>query len=181
MAFSIPLDKCSKDTFSEQATIIFGGTFDPIHLGHISVIRSCLSLCPRLLIAATAQNPWKQTQPTALDVRKEMINAVLVAEKIKICSSLFEEGVHVSEVAYTYAEEIVTALRAENDKAELYWVVGEDAKDDVSNWRNWISLSVTTLIAPIVINVHATEIRENPSRIHPALLPIAKKHQLYGL
>lgn len=181
MAFSVPLDKCSKDSFSNQATIIFGGTFDPIHLGHVSVIRSCLSLCPRLLLAATAQNPWKQTSATALNIRKEMIHAVLAAEKIPVYSTLSEKGVHVSDLAYVYAEEIVTSLRTANARAELYWVVGEDAKDEVSKWRNWNSLSVTTLIAPIVINVHATNIRENPSLLHPALLPIAKKHHLYGL
>ena len=87
-------------TTSEVA--VFGGTFDPFTFGHLDVVKQLLEQfrvrC--VVIAPSSQNPWKEEQATPLEIRREMILAVLDAERITQIESPSETGVMFSYFAY---------------------------------------------------------------------------------
>lgn len=174
-------DTVSKAQISADDFIVFGGTFDPIHEGHLSIIRSSLELFSTVIVAATTENPWKADKPAPVALRKSMIELVLDAESLPRTREFGGQGVSIYPFDYQYSEEVVHELRTHSDRGTLYWAVGEDTAADVARWRNWTSLNVPVIVCPIIIELHATAIRTGNSAIHPALKDFVTAHKLYGL
>ena len=175
----IPVSQLASIAISESDYIVFGGTFDPFHEGHLTAIRAVLPFFKKIIIAPTEQNPWKDDLPLSIRLRAEMARIVLGSEKLPLVNSLDKEGIFVSEEKYCYSEEMVKNLRALMP-GRLFWLIGEDSKDSVQYWRNWAELDVATIVAPVVINVHAEFIRTGKINLHPALVEFAKQNGLYG-
>ena len=55
---------------------VYPGTFDPIHNGHIDVIRRCVQLFDEVIVAV-AYNPHKESALFSADERVEMIREVI--------------------------------------------------------------------------------------------------------
>lgn len=176
----IPIANLAAEPPPASAYVVFGGTFDPIHLGHVDVIRSLARCFSTTIVAPTAKNPWKhdEPEPTPLELRLEMIELVLAAEGITLSPTPLDKGVHVLRQGYVYAEEVVKELR-EKRSGRLYWAVAEDLADSVHEWRNWNQLDVPVAVLPIQHNIHATKIREGLEAIHPALQSFIVTKQLY--
>lgn len=175
----IPVSQLKSLVIDQSDYIVFGGTFDPFHEGHVTAIRAVMPFFRRLIIAPTEQNPWKNEQPTSIELRAEMAKIVIREENFLLAQSFDKEGVFVSEEKYCYSEELVKRLR-NNCRGEIYWLIGEDSKDSVHYWRNWLQLNVTTIVAPVIIDVHAEYIRTGRVSMHPAINSFAKEHKLYG-
>ena len=58
---------------------IFGGSFDPIHLGHTRIIKEAIIslLLDKMLIVPTKHNPWKEDSVANNQQRIEMIQIAL--------------------------------------------------------------------------------------------------------
>ncbi|HTX79697.1 MAG TPA: nicotinate-nucleotide adenylyltransferase [Longilinea sp.] len=112
---------------------IFGGTFDPPHLGHlILAMEACgqLSL-DRLLWVLTPAPPHKQTQPvTSIETRIQLVLAAIENDS-EFQLSLVEIG----RPAPQYAIDTVRQLRVQNPGAELYYLMGGDSLRDLPDWH----------------------------------------------
>jgi nicotinate-nucleotide adenylyltransferase len=167
-------------TLDRMDYAVFGGTFDPIHEGHVNALLRLCRVFPLTIVAPTKANPWKkdQAEPASLPLRLQMINLVLQAESIRTTTDITETGVFVSGLDYVYAEELVGHLRSKRT-GKLYWVVGEDIADSVGHWKHWEKLDITAVIVPIVINTHSTLVRSGAAPAHPALAQFIREHHLY--
>lgn len=58
------------------------GSFDPIHIGHISIISRVINLgiVDKIFIVTTPRNPWKNTPGTSFLQRNQMINLIIQNE-----------------------------------------------------------------------------------------------------
>lgn len=157
---------------------VFGGTFDPVHAGHISAARFLLTRFARVVLAPTAQNPWKKPPEASFQQRIEMLQLVLSAEELPWSSDPAKARVWIADHPYIYAADFVTYCRAQLP-GNLHWAVGEDSSSDVSRWRNWPELGVPLVTVPVRINVHASEIRSGSKLLHPALKDYVSSHGLY--
>jgi len=45
--------------------ILFGGSFDPPHLGHLKIIENCCGECDKLILMPSAHSPLKKNPPIA--------------------------------------------------------------------------------------------------------------------
>ena len=45
--------------------ILFGGSFDPPHLGHLKIIEKCCGECDKLILMPSAHSPLKKNPPIA--------------------------------------------------------------------------------------------------------------------
>lgn len=114
---------------------VLGGTFDPVHLGHLILAeeaRAGLGL-DRLLLMPAAQ-PWRKAERDVTSARHRLAMLQLaVADNPDFDVSTIE----IDRGGPTYTAETLAALRSElGESAELIFIVGEDALLDMPHWRD---------------------------------------------
>ena len=112
---------------------VFGGTFDPPHLGHLilaSEARAQLALA-RLLWVLTSVPPHKLGQPiTPVEERLEMLERALADEPAFVVSR-----VDITRPGPHYTADTLSLLHKENPEATLVFLLGEDSLRDLVTWH----------------------------------------------
>ncbi|HZI44833.1 MAG TPA: nicotinate (nicotinamide) nucleotide adenylyltransferase, partial [Ilumatobacter sp.] len=113
---------------------VFGGTFDPPHVGHLVTavnVRHALSLDRVFLMVANV--PWQkvgQRDITPADDRLAMV-AAAVHEVDHL-----EAGDHEIRVGgHSYTADTLASLAEEHPGAHLYTIVGDDAAAGIHTWE----------------------------------------------
>jgi nicotinate-nucleotide adenylyltransferase len=114
---------------------ILGGTFDPIHLGHLeaaSAATRALSL-DRLLLLPSRTPPHRSTEPRASVFHRFAMAALAAAERDMSVSDL-----EVRRDGPSYTALTLEALHREGfAPAELFFITGSDAFADVATWYDY--------------------------------------------
>src|SRR5215470_2349533 len=120
---------------------IFGGTFDPIHLGHLALARAAREICDlsRIYFVPASVPPHK-TQPTASYFDRFAMVALATAGEKAFVPSLLEAPVFsekpVKNSQPNYSIDTVRKLKASLKKADkLFFLIGIDAFNDISKWH----------------------------------------------
>jgi len=125
---------------------ILGGTFNPIHIGHIRGAISTYEtfLLDKLIFLPTGIPPHKKDDVANAEYRYEMIR--LSIEDLQFCEvSRYE--VDLNKVNYTI--DSIEHFKKRFPKDELFFIVGTDAFYYLSSWKNYKRL--VELIAFIVV------------------------------
>ncbi len=112
---------------------IFGGTFDPPHLGHLILAAEAQAQLQldRVLWLLTARPPHKEGQPiTPLAHRLAMLERALADNP----------AFHISDAEIRrpgphYAADTLALLRREHPQAQLIYLIGEDSLHDLPGWH----------------------------------------------
>jgi nicotinate-nucleotide adenylyltransferase len=113
---------------------ILGGTFDPIHIGHLAIaedVRFALDAAQVIFVPA-AQQPFKANVQSA-DAEHRLAMARL-ATADNGCFAVSDIEILRGGVSYTV--ETVAQLHKQLSDAELYFIVGADAALDLPRWFN---------------------------------------------
>jgi nicotinate-nucleotide adenylyltransferase len=112
----------------------YGGTFDPIHSGHIAVasaVRDRFDL-DELLIIPAASPPHKDPRGLSSSHHRFAMAAIGTLHIPRVRVSALE----IDSPANPYTFETVARLRAEyGPQAELYFVVGSDSFEEMHTWK----------------------------------------------
>lgn len=114
---------------------IFGGTFNPVHSGHLLLARHYLDALKldRLLVIPTGTPPHKDA-PELLDGEKRMQLCALAFEdqpRVQLCDiELRREG-------KSFTVDTVGWLRQQYPQAQLYLLVGSDMFLSFERWKSW--------------------------------------------
>lgn len=112
---------------------IFGGSFDPVHLGHLLVAQAAreeLGL-RRLFIVPAAQSPFKpQSPPTPPAVRVRLLRLALAGWS---WAEIDQQEIQRGGISYTV--ETVRAYARRFPGAELFYLVGADHVAMLPKWR----------------------------------------------
>jgi nicotinate-nucleotide adenylyltransferase len=112
---------------------IFGGTFDPPHIGHLILAEdACEQLkLDQVLWVLTPFPPHKTMQKISpVQVRMSMV-LLAIAENIKFRLS----RVDMDREPPHYAADTVALLREKNPKDEFYYLMGADSLNDLLSWH----------------------------------------------
>lgn len=126
---------------------LLGGTFDPIHYGHLLIAekaREEFGLSYILFIPSGIPPHKKKVYASALH-RKNMVEiAISDNPYFKLCDIEIKKN----KICYTY--ETVKELKKENPSAQFYLIVGEDSFYDFPNWYKSKELleEIEVLVAP---------------------------------
>jgi nicotinate-nucleotide adenylyltransferase len=126
---------------------IFGGSFDPVHYGHLLLAETCREQCglDRVLLIPAAVSPHKQNEPpTPARDRVEMLRLAIAGHKQFSVSTL-----EVDRGGVSYTVDTLTALAAEHPQAELFLLMGADSLDDLPRWRE--PRRICQLAIPVVV------------------------------
>ena len=123
---------------SEEAVGVLGGTFDPVHLGHLRIAvetRRLLGLS-RTLLVPTAVPPHKRADELSPVQHRVAMLELAVAEfaQMEICRLELE-----SERA-CYTIDTLRALRGGRSAQRPVFILGMDSLLQITIWRNWRDL-----------------------------------------
>jgi nicotinate-nucleotide adenylyltransferase len=124
---------------------LYGGTFDPVHLGHIAVARAAAERFNfgRVYFVPADIPPHKQKQPlTAYYHRYAMLALALAGEKT-LLPSLLEapEIVQAEGKLASYSVDTVRRFRQRMGKRDkLFFLIGIDAFQDIAKWQDPVAL-----------------------------------------
>ena len=180
---------------------IFGGTFDPIHCGHLILARDAIEQLEleELLFIPAAISPHKlgQSPAAAADVRVEMLRAAIEGEP-RFCLDTLE----LERPAPSYTIATIEALRARDSGARFVYLIGEDNVAQLPTWRRYPELSRMVQFAVLDrtglktehpfrtvrrhIDISASDIRNRVARglsirylVPPAVEKIIRERALY--
>jgi len=169
---------------------IMGGTFDPLHLGHLLVAeqaREQMTL-DEVWFMPSNQPPHKENPPKAGSLhRLEMVRrAIADHPKFRLCELEFERG------GTSYSIDTAYLLKERYPNDQFYWIIGADMVQYLPKWYkikemiemvsfiglgrpgyeysqldlpDWLSNSLT-MIPMVQFDISSTEIRDRISSGH---------------
>lgn len=115
---------------------IFGGTFDPIHLGHLCVAWEASELLDADVLMMPSGIPPHRPAPIASAAQRlAMLRVALRGQ-----SRLLPDARELARRGPSYTVDTLAELRAEHGERPLVLLLGADAFAGLPGWRDWRSL-----------------------------------------
>lgn len=114
------------------SVLLFGGSFDPIHFGHLIVARSVAEQLgiPRIVLIPSARPPHKLDRvQTAPLIRVEMCRAAIEGDR------LFEVSEwETQQTGPNYTLLTVRHFQGALPGTRIYWLIGMDSLNELHTW-----------------------------------------------
>ena len=127
---------------------LFGGTFDPPHVGHLVTavnVRHALAL--DVVVLMVAGTPWQKQGSRPLTPALDRL--AMVEAAVDQVAGLVAGRLEVDRTGDSYTADTLTQLAQSNPDAELFTVVGDDAAAGLRTWKRYdevISLSQMVVV-----------------------------------
>ncbi len=111
---------------------VLGGTFDPIHRGHIAMARAAIErkALDSVLLVPSGTPPHKRRVEADARDRLEMVRlAVRDEPRMAACD------IEVSRPGVSYTVDTLEEIRRLHPRAEIYFIVGADSIPELPGWR----------------------------------------------
>ena len=118
-------------------TGLFGGTFDPFHLGHQAVITNVIDQLQldELFILPAANPPQKESVLFSFNQRLYMVKMALSGMDKVIVSDL--DSVDGKR---SYTIDLISSFKNKYPNREIYFIIGEDNVSQLKTWKNYQSI-----------------------------------------
>ncbi|MGI8979136.1 MAG: nicotinate-nucleotide adenylyltransferase [Pirellulaceae bacterium] len=126
---------------------IFGGSFDPVHYGHLLLAESCREQCrlSEVWFLPAAAPPHKLGLELApAKARVEMLELATSGNECFRVSPL-----EIDRGGVSYTVETLRAISAQEPQAELFLLMGADSLRDLPTWR--APAEILALAIPVVV------------------------------
>ena len=185
-----------------QKIAIVGGTFDPIHLGHLKIISEIAKKFAKVIIIPTGE-PWlKAAKPIAtgeqrVAMAQTAVNSLNLADQVQV------SAIEVKRAGPSYAIDTVNELSKVYPEASFTLVLGSDAALNLHKWHR--SDELQKLVEVLVVkrasvepsqfpeiaidapDISSTVIRDKVAHsqeiaelVPPTIATFIKEHHLYG-
>ncbi|MCH7225569.1 nicotinate (nicotinamide) nucleotide adenylyltransferase [Haloferula sp. A504] len=117
-----------------QSIALFGGSFDPVHLGHLEIARRSVEATglDQVRFLPCRQSPHKKAAPGASDQDRLRMLEIAVADLPWAVVDDFD----LRSPAPSYSVRTVLHMRQEFPDARLFWIVGLDQWLALPQWRD---------------------------------------------
>ncbi|HKC62970.1 MAG TPA: nicotinate-nucleotide adenylyltransferase [Pyrinomonadaceae bacterium] len=115
---------------------LYGGTFDPVHTGHIAVAHglSKLFALDEVLFIPAALAPHKRESRVTPALHRYAMLALATQNEPRLCVSTVE--LETPERPYTF-ETLSRMQERLGPDAQLFFVLGADSWTEITTWREW--------------------------------------------
>ena len=177
---------------------LYGGTFDPIHIGHMHVITQLLrrEVVDQIILFPAGQPRLREHSPIATGPqRRQMCELALHDLPADISSRVEVNPIEILREGPSYTIDTVEAVAQSYPDDSLHLIIGSDAYAKLDQWHRIDELKkiVTFIIIERpgsaagdgidigALDVASTGIREGSSREYsPSVAHFIKEHHLYG-
>lgn len=117
--------------------VVFGGTFDPVHNGHLAVARAAADHFDAQVHLLPAADPPHRPAPAVSAAQRVAMLELALRDQPRLQLDTRE----LQRPGPSYSVDTLAQLRAElGPEAPLAWLVGEDAFAGLSQWHRWQEL-----------------------------------------
>lgn len=118
---------------------VMGGTFDPIHNGHLiaaEYARTSLNL-DKLIFIPSGVHPFKDNKSISESSKRiDMISLAINSNKYFEISSI-----EIDRMGTTYTIDTIMELREEFQEDEIYFIIGSDILFEIEKWKRFKELA----------------------------------------
>lgn len=161
---------------SAESVALYGGSFDPIHSGHLAVSEAALRRfhLDRVIFVPSGIPPHKSRHLAPFSHRFAMI-ALACANNPRLSVSLAEAGADGRGNEVRYSVDTVQKFRRtlKSRSAKLYFILGADQFLSISTWKG--ATQLLGLCDFIVANRPGFDLEQLRSALPPPLLKSAKQ------
>ena len=126
---------------------VFGGSFDPIHYGHLLLAETCREQCQldRVLLVPAAVPPHKQSREmTSARDRIEMVRLAIGGHE-----QLAVSTIEIDRGGICYSVDTLTTLAEQHPGSRLFFLMGADSLNELPTWRE--PQRLCELAVPLVV------------------------------
>ena len=112
---------------------IYGGSFDPIHLGHLIIAQDCLEQAnlDEIHWVPAAASPLKSCNPRVSDKHR----LAMASKAVENRDQFIVSDIEIRRGGVSYSVDTVKAFRELYPDAVLYWILGEDQVNQLERWH----------------------------------------------
>ncbi len=176
---------------------LYGGTFDPIHNGHLHVISELINrtIVDRILLVPAGEPRLRDAQPLASGSQRRTMCQLAVNDlPADIRSKVEVNPIEILRIGPSYTIDTVEAIKQTFPDDEIVLIVGSDAAERINQWHRadellamvtleiierpgYVALSGRDISA---IDVSATQVRLHQSDLlPPSVATFIKENNLY--
>jgi nicotinate-nucleotide adenylyltransferase len=114
---------------------IYGGTFDPVHSGHLEIARRVVPLfaIDEFLFVPAKLAPHKLDREVSSALHRYAMLALATRAEPRFCISTFE----LDGTERQFTVDTLSHFRARFGTADLFFVMGADSWAEITTWREW--------------------------------------------
>jgi nicotinate-nucleotide adenylyltransferase len=115
---------------------IYGGTFDPVHAGHLQIARKVLQLfaIDEFLFVPARVAPHKHDREVSSAFHRYAMLALATKADPRLCISTFELDAPERRFTVDTLQHFRSQL---GGSVDLFFVMGADSWAEITNWREW--------------------------------------------
>jgi len=118
---------------AKREIALFGGTFDPIHLGHMTVATDALEHigAEKIIFIPAKRSPLKGFLPRANDNHRLKMISLTIADQKSFQVSDYE----LKKPAPSHTLETIQKFQSDGgSETSIHWLIGADSIDDLPYW-----------------------------------------------
>jgi nicotinate-nucleotide adenylyltransferase len=117
---------------------LYGGTFDPVHLGHLLAARDALEQMSldAVLFIPCARSPFKAGAPRTTDAQR----VAMLRHALKGEPRFWFSRCELDRPAPSYTIDTAREVRAAFPHATFFWLIGADLMARLHEWHGWADL-----------------------------------------
>jgi len=121
---------------AQKRIALYGGTFDPVHAGHVAVARRVSQLfeIEKVLFIPAQMAPHKIGRPVTEPIHRYAMLALATQDDPQLSISTFE--LDAPDRRYT-VDTVAHFQRVLGDATELFFIMGADSWSEITTWREW--------------------------------------------
>jgi len=151
---------------------VLGGTFDPIHLGHLAVARQAADRLglDRVLLLPSRTPPHRPVDPSASVFHRFAMVALAASTDARLAASDLELG----REGTSYTADTLRAFRATGLEGwQIFFLTGADAFAEIATWREYPTvLDLAHFVVCSRARVAATSLPDRLLELAPRMIPV---------
>lgn len=146
---------------------MYGGTFDPVHVGHLEIARRVSEVfeIEKLLFIPAQMAPHKVGRPVTHPIHRYAMLALATQDDPRLAISTFE--LDAPDRRYT-VDTLEHFQRELGDSTELFFIMGADSWSEITTWREWerlLSMANHIVVTRPGYDLSMTHVGEHRDRI----------------